>query len=405
MTFWILLVLLTLIAVALCVLPLLFGGNGDAHSEIDSEAAVLRDRREEIDRDQSAGRLSEADALQAKEELVDALASRIETTESTRKANSHRSVITAILLSCLIPASAYWVYASVGNPSAGAYLAEHSIDEPPSSAEVNEMLDQIVQRTKDDPEDAQAWLVLAQARKIQGDNAAAAAAYEKAIGLAEPNASVLGEYAETLALAAQSDFSGKPTDLLKQAIKLEPDNVKVNALLGAALYRAGNETEALPYLKKFLAALNPNSEQAKQISRVVASIDGAAPATPATAAATPSSTAADSAGKVTGTITLTGDAPPAGATLFITARAPTGPRIPYAAIRQPVSAFPVQFELSDANAMSPTRLLSGATNVVIEARISLSGQAMRQSGDRFGTSEPVTPGNARVELIIDQQVQ
>lgn len=401
MTFWILLVLLTLVAVALCVLPLLFGGRGDAHTEVDSEAAVLRDRRDEIERDRLAGRLTDADAQQANEELVDALASRIAAVETVNKSSGNRSLLTAVLLACLIPVSAYWVYSSVGNPSAGAYLAENSLDEPPSTQEVENMLEQIVQRTKDEPDNAEAWLVLAQARKIQGNNSAAAVAYEKAVGLAEPNATVLGEYAETLALAAQSDFSGKPTALLKRAYELEPENVKVNALLGAALYRAGQQRQALPHLKVFVGALNPSSDQAKQISQVIASIEGNSGSNAAT---TPNARAAD-AGKITGTIVLTGEAPPADATLFITARAPTGPRIPFAAIRLPVSNFPVQFELSDANAMSPARLLSSAASVVVEARISQSGQAMRQSGDRFGTSEPVTPGNARVELTIDQLVQ
>jgi cytochrome c-type biogenesis protein CcmH len=382
----------------------LFGRDDDAHSEVDSEVAVLRDRRDEIERDRLAGRLSDADAAQATDELVDTLTKRIEAAPSSavRNTESKRSLLTATLLACLIPISAYWVYSTVGNPSAGAYLAENGIDEAPSTQEVENMLAQIVQRTKDEPDNVDAWLVLAQARKIQGNNGAAAVAFEKAISLAEPDATILGEYAETLALAAQSDFSGKPTAVLKQAFELEPENVKVNALLGAALFRAGQQTQALPHLKRFLAALNPDSEQGRQIAQVVASIEGSTSEAPAASSTQP---ADPNAGKVTGSITLTGDAPPANATLFITARAPTGPRIPFAAIRLPVSEFPVQFELSDANAMSPSRLLSSAASVVIEARISQSGQAMRQSGDRFGTSKPVVPGNARVELSIDQIVQ
>lgn len=417
MTFWILLALLTLIAVALCVLPLLFGGSGEVNTEIDSEAAVLRDRRDEIERDRLAGRLSDADAALANEEMVEVLAKRIEAARtasgSANTSASNRSLIMASLLAVLIPVSAYWIYASVGNPSAGAYLAENSLTEPPSTAEVKNMLAEIVQRTIDNPEDAEGWLVLAQARKIQGENVAAGQAYEKALSLSEPNASVLGEYAETLALAAQSDFSGKPTELLNQAYALDPENIKVNALLGAALFRAGQPKKSLPHLKTFLSALNPSSEQGKQIAQVIASIEGVAAPAAANPAATPTAPAANStaqpvnsdAGKVTGTIVLTGDAPPSNAVLFIVARAPTGPRIPYAVIRQPVSAFPVEFELTDANAMSPARLLSSAPGVVIEARISESGQALRQSGDRYGTSGPVTPGSARVEINIDQLVQ
>ncbi|MGB7180533.1 MAG: hypothetical protein WBD51_01280, partial [Burkholderiaceae bacterium] len=111
------------------------------------------------------------------------------------------------------------------------------------------------------------------------------------------------------------------------------------------------------------------------------------------------------AGQISGLITLIGDPPPAGASLFISARTPTGPRMPYAAQRLPATTFPLQFELSDANAMSPGRRLSMVEEVVVEARISLSGQALRQPGDRFGVSEVIRPGSKNpVAIQINKTV-
>jgi cytochrome c-type biogenesis protein CcmH len=51
----------------------------------------------------------------------------------------------------------------------------------------------------------------------------------------------------------------------------------------------------------------------------------------------------------------------------------------------------------------PSRKLSAAGTVVIVARLSKSGQAMPQSGDLEGTSEPVKPGADKVTIVIDHE--
>jgi len=91
--------------------------------------------------------------------------------------------------------------------------------------------------------------------------------------------------------------------------------------------------------------------------------------------------------------------------LFVVARAAEGPRIPIAVLRLQVgAAWPVAFALSDAQAMDPSRTLSSVDRIVIEARISASGEATRRSGDLFGVSAPLQPGARDIALRIDQRV-
>jgi cytochrome c-type biogenesis protein CcmH len=71
---------------------------------------------------------------------------------------------------------------------------------------------------------------------------------------------------------------------------------------------------------------------------------------------------------------------PAGSTLFIYARAVQGPRMPLAVLRLPVGGWPVNFKLDDALAMSPELRLSQFKEVVVQARISRSGEALPQTG-------------------------
>ena len=94
----------------------------------------------------------------------------------------------------------------------------------------------------------------------------------------------------------------------------------------------------------------------------------------------------------------------AGDTLFVFARTPQGPRLPLAVLRQGASAQPVDFKLSDAQAMAPDHKLSSQPQVVLEARISRSGNAMPQSGDLFGRTVPLANTAQGVRLVIDQIV-
>jgi len=53
--------------------------------------------------------------------------------------------------------------------------------------------------------------------------------------------------------------------------------------------------------------------------------------------------------------------------------------------------------------MMPSRKLSDVGTVVIVARLSKSGQAMPQSGDLEGMSQPVSPGAEGVAIVIDRE--
>jgi cytochrome c-type biogenesis protein CcmH len=119
-------------------------------------------------------------------------------------------------------------------------------------------------------------------------------------------------------------------------------------------------------------------------------------------AATPSSAIAIS-GQVTINENLASKASP-NDTLFIYARAKTGPKMPLAILRLKASDLPATFTLTDDMAMTPTMKMSSFPEVVIEARISKSGQAVPASGDLQGFSQPVKIGNNNIAIVIDKQI-
>ena len=93
------------------------------------------------------------------------------------------------------------------------------------------------------------------------------------------------------------------------------------------------------------------------------------------------------------------------ATLFVFARAASGPPMPLAIQRLKASQLPLTVTLDDSMGMMPTMKLSMFPQVVVGARISKSGNALPSSGDLQALSPPVDVHRIEpIELAIDQQV-
>ncbi len=90
-------------------------------------------------------------------------------------------------------------------------------------------------------------------------------------------------------------------------------------------------------------------------------------------------------------------------TLFIFARPANqsaGP--PLAVVRKQVKDLPFTITLNDSLAMMPGRTISSATDIVVVARISLSGSPTKQAGDIEVISQSITSNTTdRVDLEIN----
>jgi cytochrome c-type biogenesis protein CcmH len=114
------------------------------------------------------------------------------------------------------------------------------------------------------------------------------------------------------------------------------------------------------------------------------------------------------ASAITGSVWLDAklrDRATAGDTLFIYARAPTGSRMPVAITRTTAGAWPREFRLDDSMAMTPAARLSNVPEVIVEARISKSGNAIPASGDLVGSSGAIRPGARGVSIVIADVVR
>ena len=95
-----------------------------------------------------------------------------------------------------------------------------------------------------------------------------------------------------------------------------------------------------------------------------------------------------------------------GDTLFVFAKAAYGPAMPLAIARLSAAQLPTSVTLTDAMSMTPNLTLSKFPQVVLGARISKSGNAVAQSGDFQTLSAAVSSSRTEpIRLTIDRRVE
>ena len=91
--------------------------------------------------------------------------------------------------------------------------------------------------------------------------------------------------------------------------------------------------------------------------------------------------------------------------VFIFVRAAKSPGPPLAVVRKKVAELPFELVLNDSHAMMPGRTISSAGNVIVGARISISGNPERRSGDYEQLSKSIPSNTSKtVELVINHKI-
>jgi len=255
-------------------------------------------------------------------------------------------------------------------------------------------------------------------------------ALAKAAKLRPDDAAILADFADALAVKNNRTLDGEPLKLIERALQIDPTHLKSLVLAGTAAFNRDDYAKAVSYWDRAIQvgpADNPMVQMAQQgaaeardrgklpPSANAAAAPAAAPgpvaAMTAGAMPPPAAEPAPAAGppaRITGTVDLSpalrAKASPEDA-VFIYARAATGSRMPLALVRKQVKDLPISFTLDDSMAMSPAARLSGASQVVVGARVSKSGQAMSQPGDLEGQSAPIGVVASDVKVTISTDVK
>lgn len=403
--FWLLAALMTAVALAFVLIPLLRAPAGAAPTRVEANLEVLRWQRREIEADIANGTL----AAQERDEALAELVGRAESdliAPPPPPPRVRRPWIVAALAAVAVPALSFGMYLAVGNPAASDAKAIAAAPTAPDEAQIMAMVENLARKVRERPDDAQGWALLARSMAALGRFAESADAYGHLAKLVPNDAQVLADYADSLGMAQGRTLLGRPYELAKEALRIDPRHKKALALAGTAAADSGDLAAAARHWQQLAAELPADSADRAQVQSILEELRGraspAGKAAPPLAAAKAPVAAPKSvsgsvsiapaiAGKVSGTETL-----------FIFARSEGGPRVPLALVRTQARALPLKFALDDTHAMAPGVNLSSAEQVRIEARISKSGSATPQPGDLAGSSAVVKPGARDVNVVIDK---
>jgi cytochrome c-type biogenesis protein CcmH len=370
----------------------------------------------------------------------------------------------ALLPAAVIPIAALGVYNWTGSPELAATppsrpalddtALQHARAAMRGGGENGGDLEAAIARLRDrlaaNPDDAAGWRLLAQSYEFQGRTAEAAAAGKQAVAaggatsslpaiaaaldsdaarLAQTaqehrrrrefpqavtafaqlarrgamNADLWADYADALG-GARGALDDDAVECIDAALRLDPDHAKALWLRASWQTQQRHFVAALATWRRLAAILPADSPDA----RIIAANLEEAQRNLAAGKGAGSAVAARPQVVLRGSVRLDPKLQArvaAGAVLFIFARAADESGPPLAVLRSQPGPWPLTFELDDRNAMMPHRKLSNYQRVVVEARISASGDALAQPGDLRGVSAVLDPRTApRQQLLIAEEI-
>jgi len=272
--FWLVCAVLVAIALAFVLPTLLEGSNTkvDKSGQKEANVAVYRDQISELEADLATGIVSKEQFDQDRDEierrlLDDMTSSGAVSSKPLKPAKEGRGAVYAVALGLPILAVAF--YLKIGNPYAAPTLETASAPAPAMAPNANGEMSQqrieanvasLAKRLEQNPGDLDGWKMLARSYTSLEKYGEASAAYAKATALKSDDADLWADYAFTLAMASERKIEGKPTELIKKALQIDPENPKALELAGSAAFEARDYKQAIEYWETLLKKVPANSE-------------------------------------------------------------------------------------------------------------------------------------------------
>ncbi len=420
--FWLIAAGMILLALGFVLLPLL---RQRKTVHIDRNAiniSVVKQQLNELESDLKSGKLEQSVYEAAKADLEKALLNDLDTADTASPDTTKNLAPTGRWLAAFvvvaIPLLSVTLYQKLGAPTAinpgtlsTAQTSNNQASMPQMTME--EAISRLAEKLEQEPDNAEGWSMLARSYLSVRQYDKAVGAFEKLYALTGDQPEVLVRYADALAMTQGGKITGKPYELLKLALKQDPQNAQANWMAGLAEEEAGNYTAALKHWEMVRPLLAGQPELMQTLDTLIARAraqtgEVVAESPQTTNNPTPLTTTQTAQKSITVMVELAPElaklAQPQDS-VFIFAQAMQGPPMPLAVSRQQAKDLPITVTLDDSMAMMPQMKLSSFDQVKVGARISKSGQAMPTSGDLAGSIEGIAPGQENVvRITIDQKI-
>jgi len=390
------------LAIALLAPALLRRPIQPSQSQSSVNIGIARERERELRRELQEEILSEADYDQARAELETNLLSDLDQDKGlTSTPNTTAAPVTATLLAILMPLAALGLYLFLGNPGAldpnRVVTAQQTTSTQPSATDVDAMLSKLRERLLERPDDVRGWTLLANALMGTGRYAEAVTAYERLRQLEPRNPDILVRLADALAMSNNGSLIGQATQLITEALALDPKQIQGLWLAGIAAEERAEPAQALAFWRRLEPLV---IDQPELLSEVRVMIDRASAELhkDQVEIAKPLRVAVSITPDLLGSISSED-------TLFLYARVPQGPPMPVAARKLPALPLPRQITLDDRAAVMTGGSLLSHPQLVVGVHISRSGNALKSSGDLLGMTSPFDPTQTQeLAVVVNKRI-
>ena len=342
--------------------PLADNGVDLRQSNID----IAKQRKLELQRDLDQDLIDREQFELALDEISTTLAVELEQ-QSVKTSNSENNTLSMLAIVVLLPIFSIGIYQSLST-YAPTSIATPIVDSKPLTLE--QSVEKLKQHLADEPNDAEAWTMLGLSYFELDKVKESLEAYEKAYQLTPNNSKLLVEYASTLISVNDNQFSDRPVALIKQALKIDANAPDALYLAGMFAISMQDFTLAKGLWNKALSVLPVGGDDHQALLGLLDELRRA------------------ESGQVSNTVTvnvLLSDQILATRSaedyLMIYVKAAKGRPMPIAIQKLKLKDFNGQIVLSDMNSVMPTKLLSEHDKVLVVARLSRTGGAMKQADD------------------------
>ena len=311
----------------------------------------------------------------------------------------------SIILLLVIPVFVISVYSFIGAPNSIEKLVlvsdlKNTKSDSEKLVSVEQMLKRVERRLLDDPNNSDDWLMLANSYVVLKRYPEAIRALENLYRLKGDDPSLLFRYADVLAMANSGIFAGKPSELIKKALQLDPQNTMGLWLAGLVAYEEGEVKKAINYWENVLPKLETGSEEEKNIRKYIEF------------AKENNNISIQNNGSITQekieySLKLSIELSPnftninKNKAVFIYAKPINSPNnMPIIVLRKTVADLPLLVEMNDSMSMLPSNKLSDYKSVQVLARISNSGNAKSEKGDLIGIVESMSTTSKNITKLI-----
>ena len=256
--------------------PLLQGGKSkNVIDRKDLNILVYKDQIKELETDLKNGNITQDQYDQAQSDLERSLLQDVEGETDVTPTKSVSGKYAAIVVAITIPRVAVSMYVVLGEGKQGFDPKNFRAGMTTEGHEgtLEQQVRKLQNHVQENPEDLEGWVMLAKSYYFLKQYQAASDAFARTVSMTgEQNPGLLADYADALAMATGRNMAGKPYDLVKKALTMDPNHQKSLWLAATATYQAKDYKTTLEYWLTLRKQFPEGSDNFVQMTRNIAEV-------------------------------------------------------------------------------------------------------------------------------------